>query len=133
MPPPLPPLPPTQGIQRPGAGVYLKRAFFYRWNVLLFLGAAAAALLSPLPDVALPLVAAAELVYLTGLISHPKFRDAVDAQHHQVESVAHLFGVRPKVANGLADRNRCAFRDRNQRREQWHQQTDYQLNGKHIG
>lgn len=83
MPPPLPPLPPTQGIQRPGAGVYLKRAFFYRWNMLLFLGAAGAALLSPLPDVALPLVAAVELVYLTALISHPKFRDAVDAQHHQ--------------------------------------------------
>lgn len=78
---PAPPLPPT--IQRPGPGVYLKRAFFYRWNMLLFLGAAGAALLSPLPDVMLPLVAAAELVYLTGLISHPKFRDAIDAQHHQ--------------------------------------------------
>ncbi len=77
------PTPPNPNIQRPGPGVYLKRAFFYRWNMLMFLGTAAAAVISPLPDVMLPLVAAAEIVYLTALISHPRFRDAIDAQHHQ--------------------------------------------------
>jgi hypothetical protein len=65
-----------------GAGVqeYLKRAFLYRWNLLLFIGGAAAALLSPWPDGILPLVLAAEALYLGGLVSAPKFRDAIDAQ-----------------------------------------------------
>jgi hypothetical protein len=64
------------------AGVldYLKSAFLSRWNLLLLLGAAAAAWLSPWPDAMLPLVAAGELVYLGGLVSVPRFREAVDAQ-----------------------------------------------------
>jgi hypothetical protein len=65
-----------------GAGIkeYLKRAFLYKWNLLIFLGGVAAAALSPWPDAVLPLVAAGELAYLGGLVSIPKFRDAVDAQ-----------------------------------------------------
>jgi hypothetical protein len=65
-----------------GAGVkeYLKRAFLFRWNLLLFLGSAAAAVLTPWPDAILPLVLAAEALYLGGLVSTPKFRDAIDAQ-----------------------------------------------------
>ncbi len=59
---------------------YLKRAFLYRWNLLLFLGGAAAAALSPWPDGLLPLLLAAEVVYLGGLVSRPKFRDAIDAR-----------------------------------------------------
>lgn len=59
---------------------YLKRAFFTRWNLLLFGGGAAAALLSPWPDVLLPLVGAVEVAFLGGLVSMPRFRDAVDAQ-----------------------------------------------------
>jgi hypothetical protein len=62
---------------------YLKRAFFQRWNLLLFLGAAGAAVLSPLPDAMLALVAAGELLYLTLLMSHPRFREAVDAEQHK--------------------------------------------------
>lgn len=58
---------------------YLKRAFLSRWNLLLLAGAAAGALLSPWPDMLLPLVAAGELVYLGGLVAIPRFRDAVDA------------------------------------------------------
>ena len=65
-----------------GAGMveYLKRAFLYRWNLLLFLSGAAAAALSPWPDALLPLLLAAEFAYLGGLVSRPKFRDAIDAQ-----------------------------------------------------
>jgi hypothetical protein len=65
-----------------GAGMveYLKRAFLYRWNLLLFLSGAAAAVLSPWPDALLPLLLAAEFAYLGGLVSRPKFRDAIDAQ-----------------------------------------------------
>jgi hypothetical protein len=65
-----------------GAGMveYLKRAFLYRWNLLLFLSGAAAAALSPWPDALLPLLLAAEFAYLGGLVSRPKFREAIDAQ-----------------------------------------------------
>jgi hypothetical protein len=65
-----------------GAGIveYLKHAFLYRWNVLLFIGGSAAAALSPWPDAIIPLVLAAEVTYLGGLISRTRFRDAIDAQ-----------------------------------------------------
>lgn len=68
-----------------GAGIaeYLKRAFLYRWNLLLFLGAAGASVLSPWPDAALPLVLAAEALYLGALVSAPRFRQAIDAQVYQ--------------------------------------------------
>ena len=57
-----------------GAGMveYLKRAFLYRWNLLLFFGGAAAAALSPWPDALLPLLLAAEIAYLGSLVSRPK-------------------------------------------------------------
>ena len=51
-----PPLPTSSRRQGAGIGRYLKEAFLFRWNVLLFLGGAAAALLSPWPDIFLPLV-----------------------------------------------------------------------------
>lgn len=62
---------------------YLKEAFFFRWNLLLFLGGTAAAVLTgPLAPVLLPLVGAGELAYLAGLISVPRFRAAIDAKVH---------------------------------------------------
>ena len=65
-----------------GAGMsdYLKEAFLFRWNLLFFLGGTAAAALTPLAPVLLPLVAAGELTYLTGLVSVPRFRAAIDAK-----------------------------------------------------
>ena len=67
-----------------GAGLsdYLKEAFLFRWNLLLFLGATAAAALTPVPDLLLPLIGAGELTYLAGLISVPRFRAAIDAKVH---------------------------------------------------
>lgn len=67
-----------------GASVkdYVKEAFLFRWNLLLLLGGAAAAAMTPMADVLLPLVAAGELAYLTGLISMPRFRAAIDAKVH---------------------------------------------------
>jgi len=59
---------------------YIKEAFTYKWNLLLFGGAAAAALLSPSPDVVLPLVMAAEATYLAGLTTLPRFQGAIDAK-----------------------------------------------------
>lgn len=66
-----------------GIGEYVKRAFLYRWNLLAFVGTTAAALMSPIPDALLPLIAAGELIYLTGLVSNAKFRQAIDAERHQ--------------------------------------------------
>jgi hypothetical protein len=61
---------------------YIREAFLFRWNLLLFLGGAVAAVLTPMPDILLPLVAAGELSYLTGLVSMPRFRAAIDAKLH---------------------------------------------------
>jgi len=63
-----------------GLGHYLREAFLFRWNLLLFLGTLAAAAISPLPDVIVPLAVAGELLYLGGLTSIPRFRAAVDAR-----------------------------------------------------
>jgi phage terminase Nu1 subunit (DNA packaging protein) len=78
-----PQVPPPLPVRSAGMGEYVKRAFLYRWNMLLFLGGTAAAMLSPWPDALLPLVAAAEVAYLGGVVSIPKFRQAIDAQSHK--------------------------------------------------
>jgi len=57
---------------------YLKAAFSWRWNLLALGSAITLGILSPAPEIVLPVVAAAELAYLTGLISIPKFRQAID-------------------------------------------------------
>src|SRR3954467_13374323 len=73
-----------------GAGMpdYLKEAFLFRWNLLFFLGGAAAAALTPLAPVLLPLVAAGEVTYLAGLVSVPRFRAAIDAKVHAAGTAA---------------------------------------------
>lgn len=65
-----------------GTWAYLKEAFTFRWNLLALGGGVAAALLSPWPDVALPLIGAVELAYLASLTGLPKFRAAIDAKAH---------------------------------------------------
>jgi hypothetical protein len=74
----------------PGAGMgdYLREAFLFRWNMLLFVGSAAAAALTPFPDLLLPLVGAVEATYLAGLISIPRFRAAIDAKVHAARQAA---------------------------------------------
>jgi chemotaxis protein histidine kinase CheA len=64
---------------------YLKEAFAFRWNLLLFGGAAAAAAISGHADIALPLVAAAEITYLAGLTTLPRFQSAIDAKANAEE------------------------------------------------
>jgi hypothetical protein len=71
-----------------GMSDYLKEAFLFRWNLLLLLGGTAAAALTPLAPVLLPLVAAGELTYLTGLVSIPRFRAAIDAKVHAAAKAA---------------------------------------------
>lgn len=73
------------GKKKAGWWRYLKEAFTYRWNLLLFGGAAAAAVLSPSPDIVLPLVMAGELAYLGGLTTLPRFQAAIDAKARSEE------------------------------------------------
>jgi hypothetical protein len=71
-----------------GAGLkdYLREAFLFRWNLLFFAGGAAGAAMTPLAAVLLPLVAAAELTYLAGLVAIPRFRAAIDAKVHSARA-----------------------------------------------
>ena len=65
---------------------YLKRAFLLNWNLLALGGGVAAALLSPWPDAAIPLILGLEGAYLASIVSFPRFRKAVDASLHTSES-----------------------------------------------
>ena len=78
-----PPIPSDRSAKAPheaGLTDYLKEAFFFRWNVLLFLGGVAGAAIAPLAGVTLPLVFAGELTYLAALTSLPRFRAAIAAK-----------------------------------------------------
>jgi hypothetical protein len=80
-----PPIPSDQSSTAPrGGGLkdYLKEAFFFRWNLLFFLGGVAGAAIAPLAGVTFPLVVAGELAYLAALTSVPRFRAAIDAKIH---------------------------------------------------
>src|SRR5262245_64905965 len=78
--PPHAPQPPAR--RTAGMADYLREAFFFRWNVLFFAGGVAGAAMTPIAGALLPLVAAAELTYLAGLVSIRRFRAAVDAKVH---------------------------------------------------
>jgi len=84
---------------------YLKEAFLFRWNVLLLGGASAAAVISGHADIALPLVAAAEVTYLAGLSTMPRFQSAIDAKAHGERGVAgQPAQVAPQDAASARDR-----------------------------
>jgi hypothetical protein len=59
---------------------YLKEAFTFRWNMLFFGGAVAAAAIAPSPDITIPIVLAAEVAYLAMLSTIPRFQAAIDAR-----------------------------------------------------
>ena len=63
-----------------GIAHYLWRAFTSRWNLLAVFSGAAAAVLTPWPDVLLPLIGAGEAIYLGALVSLPRYRQAIDAE-----------------------------------------------------
>jgi hypothetical protein len=86
--PPAAPAPFSSSGRVAGLSDYLREAFLFRWNLLLFSGGVAAAALMPFATALLPLVAAGELTYLAGLISIKRFRSAVDAKIHAAGSAA---------------------------------------------
>jgi hypothetical protein len=90
-------------MTEPGAGMkdYVLEAFLFRWNLLLFFGGVAAAAMTPFPDLFLPLVGAAELTYLTGLVSIPRFRAAIDAKVHGRKGTGGIAVAQPPPASLL--------------------------------
>jgi hypothetical protein len=80
-----------------GAGMkdYLKEAFFFRWNLLFFLGGLAGAAMTPMAEVMMPIVTAVEMSYLAGLVSIPRFRAAIDAKVHALRRA----GAEPAAAS----------------------------------
>jgi hypothetical protein len=95
---------------------YLKEAFFFRWNLLFLAGGVAAAALTPLATVLLPLVAAGELSYLTGLVSLPRFRSAIDAKVYAAGKAASATAPAPPptvslvtMLKGLPSDSRARF------------------------
>ena len=75
-------------------GAYLRTAFTSRWNLLLFGGGVAAAVISGIPGVLLPLVAAGEIYYLASMLANDRFRSAVDAQAAKARRVEEAAGAR---------------------------------------
>jgi hypothetical protein len=92
--------------KRAGLLRYLKEAFLFRWNLLVVGGASCAALLSGHLDVALPLVAAAELTYLGGLATLPRFQAAIDAKARAGADGRVLGPARPAAAEAGTARDR---------------------------
>ncbi len=70
--------PRTKSRGEAGTGTYVKAAILNRWNLLALIGGVGLAVLSPIAPILLPLVGAAEALYVTGLVSIPKFRQYVD-------------------------------------------------------
>ncbi len=80
---------------------YLKEAFLFKWNLLILGGGAAAAILSGHPDIAIPIVAAAEVVYLAGLTTLPRFQGAIDAKVRAEERGSPIRDGGPRDEAGL--------------------------------
>lgn len=75
-------------------GAYLKTAFTTRWNLLLFGGGVAAALISGFPGIVLPLVLAGEVYYLASMLANDRFRSAVEAQDAKSRRAVEAAGAR---------------------------------------
>jgi phage terminase Nu1 subunit (DNA packaging protein) len=91
---------------------YVKRAFLFKWNLLAFGVAAAAGIISGRPDVALPIVAAGELLYLGALSANRRFQDAVDAVTHEERSAIDTAAAEERLRamlEALPSQDRAAY------------------------
>lgn len=64
---------------------YLKAAFHNRWNVMALLSGTVLSLFSGHLDIALPLVAAAELLYLGSAVTNPRYQRLIDSKLNAAE------------------------------------------------
>jgi len=97
--------------RKPGFLDYVKKAFTYHWNLLLFGAGVVGGIVSGHPDIVLPLVAAGELVYLTGLSSHPKFQSYVEASAHKEAKAQVDDGALQRIFGTLDPRSRARFEE----------------------
>ena len=91
--------------KRAGIFRYLKEAFLFRWNLLILGGASIAALLT-VGDAGLPLIGAAEVIYLAGLSTLPRFQAAIDAKARAETDPRAAAAARPAPQNAAATRDR---------------------------
>jgi len=93
---------------------YIKAAFLYHWNLLAFLGGMGFAVLSGHPDVAAPLVLAAETAYLGFLVTHPKFQSYVESQAAKatrLEASGKSAGTLQVILKRLPEASRARYAD----------------------
>ena len=91
---------------------YVKRAFLFRWNLLVLGALAVAGIISGRPDVVLPIVAAGEMLYLAMLSANPKFRDSVDAAENKARNAGDAVAVeehRRAMLEGLPREDRAGY------------------------
>ena len=97
---------------RQGFLQYVKRAFLLKWNLLVFGAAVAAGIISGRPDIALPIAAAGELLYLGTLSANRRFQDAIDAAEHKAQSANDAVAAearRRAMLEGLPRQDRAAY------------------------
>jgi hypothetical protein len=91
---------------------YIQAAFKNPWHLLVLGAGTVAGLISGHADVALPIVAAGEMIYLTSLAGHPRFQHYVDHYQNVVTSSQSNEVARKRfddMYQGLDDRARRAF------------------------
>lgn len=59
---------------------YARKAFLYHWNLLFVSAGTALAFIAGIPDILLPLIGAAELIYLAAIAGSRRFQAIVDAE-----------------------------------------------------
>lgn len=95
-----------------GFGKYIAAAFKNRWNLLILGGAVVAALISGHADIALPLIAAAEIGYLGFLGTHPRFQYMLEANNTALlaaESETEMKARFVRLYEGLDQLSRTKF------------------------
>ncbi|MCU0660970.1 MAG: hypothetical protein MUC50_01435 [Myxococcota bacterium] len=85
-------------VSRGGFFSYIKKAFIVPWNLLAFGAVSVAGIISGYPEVVLPAAAALEILYLSGLASHPRFQAAIDAAQHKEHSAVTAEATQKKMA-----------------------------------
>lgn len=95
---------------------YIRKAFYFHWNLLALATGIAVGIISGRPDVVFPALLALEVLYLAFLSSNKRFQDAVDAELRKMEKGVQL-SPEEKLERILATLN-------NQDRRRYHRLKD---------
>lgn len=103
---------------------YIRKAFYFHWNLLALATGIAVGIISGRPDVVFPALLALEVLYLAFLSSNKRFQDAVDAELRKMEEGVQLSSEQ-KLERILATLN-------NQDRRRYHRLKDLCLELRRI-